>query len=155
MRHLWRINYGERTSTSTLALGYIRPIGLNVLGYQCRLPMSPDTATLLSSLVLIEKEVMNLMKSEATARLTFVYLGRAKRIVDLLVEPTPFDKPPKLGNKPTLNIRLEEKRSQLKHVWGTRSSMLDCHVLKGFGIYMIGILDSLSDVVLHICLLLV
>ena len=25
--------------------------------------------------------------------------------------------------------------------------MLDCHVLKGFGIYMIGILDSLSDVV--------
>ena len=27
--------------------------------------------------------------------------------------------------------------------------MLDCHVLKGFGIYMIGILGSLSDVVLH------
>ena len=26
-------------------------------------------------------------------------------------------------------------------VWGTRFSMLDCHVLKGFGIYMIGILD--------------
>ena len=25
--------------------------------------------------------------------------------------------------------------------------MLDCHVLKGFGIYMIGILCSLSDVV--------
>ena len=24
--------------------------------------------------------------------------------------------------------------------------MLDCHVLKGFGIYMIGILGSLSDV---------
>ena len=29
----------------------------------------------------------------------------------------------------------------------TRSALLDCHVLKGFGIYMIGILDSLSDVV--------
>ena len=28
-------------------------------------------------------------------------------------------------------------------VWGARSSMLDCHVLKGFGIYMIGILDRL------------
>ena len=28
--------------------------------------------------------------------------------------------------------------------------MLDCHVLKGFGIYMIGILGSLSDVVLHV-----
>ena len=25
--------------------------------------------------------------------------------------------------------------------------MLDCHVLKGFGVYMIGILGSLSDVV--------
>ena len=35
-------------------------------------------------------------------------------------------------------------------VWGTRSSMLDWHVLKGFGIYMIGILGSLSDVVLHV-----
>ena len=32
------------------------------------------------------------------------------------------------------------------YVWGTRFSLLDCHVLKGFGIYMIGILDSLSDV---------
>ena len=28
-------------------------------------------------------------------------------------------------------------------VWVTRSSMLDCHVLKRFGIYMIGILDRL------------
>ena len=28
-------------------------------------------------------------------------------------------------------------------VWVTRSSMLDCHVLKAFGIYMIGILDHL------------
>ena len=29
----------------------------------------------------------------------------------------------------------------------TGSALLDCHVLKGFGIYMIGILDNLSDVV--------
>ena len=28
----------------------------------------------------------------------------------------------------------------------TGSALLDCHVLKGFGIYMIGILDSLSGV---------
>ena len=33
--------------------------------------------------------------------------------------------------------------------------MLDCHVLKGFGICLIGILGSLSDVVLHVCSLLV
>ena len=32
----------------------------------------------------------------------------------------------------------------------TGSSMLDCHVLKGFGIYMIGLLGNLSDVVLHV-----
>ena len=32
----------------------------------------------------------------------------------------------------------------------TGPSMLNCHVLKGFGIYMIGILGSLSDVVLHV-----
>ena len=29
----------------------------------------------------------------------------------------------------------------------TGSALLDCHVLKRFGIYMIEILDSLSDVV--------
>ena len=29
----------------------------------------------------------------------------------------------------------------------TGSALRDCHVLKGFGIYMIGILGSLSDVV--------
>ena len=28
--------------------------------------------------------------------------------------------------------------------------MLDCHVLKGFGMYMFGILSSLFDVVLHV-----
>ena len=28
----------------------------------------------------------------------------------------------------------------------TGSALLDCHALKGFGIYMIGILDSLSGV---------
>ena len=33
----------------------------------------------------------------------------------------------------------------------TGSALLDCHVLKGFGIYMIGILDSLHDVVEALC----
>ena len=33
----------------------------------------------------------------------------------------------------------------------TGSALLDCHVLKGFGIYMIGILDSLSNVVEALC----
>ena len=45
----------------------------------------------------------------------------------------------------------EHKGHTLFGVLGSRcltgSALLDCHVLKGFGIYMIGILGSLSDVV--------
>ena len=37
----------------------------------------------------------------------------------------------------------EENRHILFGVLGSRCSMLDCHVLKRFGIYMIGILDRL------------
>ena len=56
-----------------------------------------------------EKAVMDLGKSEATAGLTFVCASRAKRLIDLvLVESMPFDKLSKLGDKSTLNIRLEE-----------------------------------------------
>ena len=36
-------------------------------------------------------------------------LSRAKRLLDLLVEPTPLDRLSKLGEKPTLKLRLEEK----------------------------------------------
>ena len=32
-----------------------------------------------------------------------------------------------------------------------QAPLLDCHVLEGYGIYMIGILDSLSDVVEALC----
>ena len=54
----------------------------------------------------IKKAVICRGKSEATARLAFGYLSRAKRVVDLLVEPLPFDRLSKLGDKSTLNIRL-------------------------------------------------
>ena len=48
--------------------------------------------------------------------------------------------------------RKEEVDAARHRVWDPRfslldwvlSALLDCHVLKGFGIYMIGILDSLS-----------
>ena len=36
-----------------------------------------------------------------------------------------------------------EQGGCLGYVLGSRCSMLDCHVLKGFGIYMIGMLDRL------------
>ena len=58
----------------------------------------------------VGKAVIDLGKSEATAGLTFVCLSRAKRLLDLLVEPMPFDRLSKLGEKPTLiKLRLEEK----------------------------------------------
>ena len=54
----------------------------------------------------MRKAVIYLGKSEATARLAFGRLSRAKRLVDLLVEPMPFDRLSKLGGKSTLKIRL-------------------------------------------------
>ena len=54
----------------------------------------------------IKKTVNNLGKSEATARLEFWCLSRAKRLVDLLVEPIPFDRLSELGDESTLKIRL-------------------------------------------------
>ena len=51
-----------------------------------------------------KKAVIYLGKSEATTRLVFGCLSHAKRLVDLLVEPMPFDRLSKLGDKSTLNI---------------------------------------------------
>ena len=43
-RHLWLINYGERTSTSTLALGYSLPgYSRHVRVYYCNDPFHHDT----------------------------------------------------------------------------------------------------------------
>ena len=53
------------------------------------------------------KAVIYIGKSETTARLAFGCLGRAKRhMIDLLVEPMPFDTLSKVGDQSTLNIRL-------------------------------------------------
>ena len=55
---------------------------------------------------LIKKTVIYLGKSEATARLAFGCLNRAKRLVDLLVEPMLIGRLSKLGDKSTQDIRL-------------------------------------------------
>ena len=52
----------------------------------------------------IKKAAIYLGESEATARMAFGCLSRAKRFVDLLVEPMPFDRLFKLGDKSTLTI---------------------------------------------------
>ena len=54
----------------------------------------------------IKKAMVYLGKSEANARLAIGCLSRAKQLVDLLVEPMPFDRLSKLGDKPTQNVRL-------------------------------------------------
>ena len=53
-----------------------------------------------------KKAVIHLGKSKATARLAFGCLSRAKRLVDLLAGPMPFDRLSELGDKSTLTIRL-------------------------------------------------
>ena len=57
----------------------------------------------------MDKAAVDLGKSESTAGLTFVCLSRAKRLVDLLIEPMTFERFSKLGNKPTLQLRLREE----------------------------------------------
>ena len=58
----------------------------------------------------IDKAAIDLDKSEATARLTlFVCLSRAKRLVDLLIEPMPLEKLSKLGEKHAFHLRLREE----------------------------------------------
>ncbi|CAN0330110.1 unnamed protein product, partial [Scytosiphon promiscuus] len=53
--------------------------------------------------------VIDLGKIEACTGLTFVCLSRAKRIVDLIVEPMPFERLNKLGQSPVLRARLVEE----------------------------------------------
>ena len=53
--------------------------------------------------------VIDLGKSESTVGLTFVCLNRAKRLVDLLIGPMPFERLSKLGDKPTFQLRLREE----------------------------------------------
>ena len=54
----------------------------------------------------IKKAVIDLGEFEATARVAFGCLSRAKRLVDLLVEPMLFHRLSKLGDKSTLKVRL-------------------------------------------------
>ena len=46
---------------------------------------------------------------EACTGLTFVCLSRAKRLVDLMVEPMSFDRIGNLGNSLTMKARLQEE----------------------------------------------
>ena len=57
----------------------------------------------------MDKAVVDLGKSESTAGLTLVCLSRAKRLVDLLIEPMPLERLSKIGDTPTFQLRLGEE----------------------------------------------
>ncbi|CAB1109029.1 unnamed protein product [Ectocarpus sp. CCAP 1310/34] len=57
----------------------------------------------------LAKAVIDLGPKEACTGLTFVCLSRAKRLVDLMVEPMSFDRIGNLGNSPTMKARLQEE----------------------------------------------
>ena len=54
----------------------------------------------------MDTTVIDLGKSQATAELTFVCLSRPRRIGDLLIEPMPFERLSKLGEKHMFRLRL-------------------------------------------------
>ena len=57
----------------------------------------------------LDKVVIDLGPKEACPGLTFVFLSRAKRLVDLIVEPPSFDRIGNLGNSSTMKARLQEE----------------------------------------------
>ena len=57
----------------------------------------------------MDKAFVDLGKSESTAGLTFVCLSRAKRLVDLLIEPMPLERLSKIGDTPTFQLQLREE----------------------------------------------
>ena len=57
----------------------------------------------------LDKAVIDLRPKEACTGLTFVCLGRAKRLVDLMVEPMSFDRIGNLGNSLATKARLQEE----------------------------------------------
>ena len=65
---------------------------------------------------------------EACTGLTFVHLSRAKRLVDLMVEPMSFDRIGNLGNSSTMKARLQEEVRFVKFAQSTRVRHADMGV---------------------------
>ena len=57
----------------------------------------------------LDKAVVDLGKSESIAGLTCVCLSRAKRLVDLLIEPIPLERLSKIGDTSTFQLRLRKE----------------------------------------------
>ena len=76
----------------------------------------------------LDKVVIDLGPKEACTGLTFVCLSRAKRLVDLIVEPISFDRIGKLGNSSTMKARLQEEVRVVELAQSTRVRYTDMGV---------------------------
>ena len=76
----------------------------------------------------LDKAVIDLGPKEACTGLAFVCLSRAKRLVDLMVEPMSFDKMGNLGNSSTMNARLQEEVRLVELAQSTRVRYTDMGV---------------------------
>ena len=65
---------------------------------------------------------------EACTGLTFVCLGRAKRLVDLMAEPMSFDRIGNLGNSSTMKAKLQEEVRLVALAQSTRVRYTDMGV---------------------------
>ena len=68
----------------------------------------------------LDKAVIDLGPKEACTGLPFVCLSRAKRRVDLMVEPMSFDRIDNLGNSSTMKASLQEEVRLVEFAQSTR-----------------------------------
>ena len=76
----------------------------------------------------LDDAVIDLGPKEACAGLAFVCLSRAKRLVDLIVEPMSFDRIGNLGNSSMMNARLQEDVRFVELAQSTRVRYTDMGV---------------------------
>ena len=76
----------------------------------------------------LDKAVIDLGTKEACTGLTFVCLSRAKRLVDLMVEPMRFDRIGNLGNSSAMKARLQEEVRLVELAQSTRVRYTDMGV---------------------------
>ena len=76
----------------------------------------------------LDKAVIDLGPKESCTGLTFVCLCRAKRLMDLMVEPMSLDRIGNLGNSSTMKARLQEEVRLVELAQSTRVRYTDMGV---------------------------
>ena len=81
----------------------------------------------------MDKAVIDVGPKEACTGLTFVCLSRAKRLVDLVVEPMSFNRISNLGISSTMKAMLQYEVRLLELAQGTRVRYTDMGVFSAAG----------------------